>query len=478
MKTISSYLCLIAMFALVFTSCSKDEPAVSNDSTDKASLSFGAIVNDLASKSGNKQTTTDDLPQCTDDTPSYVEIVLSQGGSAVVGSTDDPFRVNLVAGQVFTEEVPELELTPGTYSLDHFMVYNAADELIWVAPKGGVLEDFIDNPLPLSIDLGAGVKKYVDVSVLCYDDRDVTEYGYQFFDIDTSEAIEFCIFGNYCPPSGKHYPAEYSVSVWSGTSAAGTPLYTDVSNETGYYENGDFYAEPLCFALPDKEGVDNYYFEITLKSSDEYGEVTERVIRTGSINDDIVRAFFDGDNNLDYYHFREGEGCGDDSTPIFDDPQSESDFYKTCAYPMNGSNSVALAYFEVTGNTLKATVLASGVTPNMPHAQHIHGFEDGTNSTCPPMEADENGDGLISISEGAPYYGGPLLFLDYEDETFPTANADGFYTYQRTFDIAGMSLPNWEDLSVVVHGMNVDVDGEEEYVGTLPVACGQVDNLQ
>lgn len=474
MKTLSNYLCLIAMFALIFTSCSKDEPAPTGDDTDKASLSFGAIVNDLASKSGNKQTTTDDLPQCTDDTPSYVEVVLSQGGSAVVGSTDDPFRVNLVAGQVFTEETPELELDPGTYSLDHFMVYNASDELIWVAPKGGVLADFIDNPLPLSINLGAGVKKYVDVSVLCYDDRDVNEYGYQFFDIDTNEAIEFCIFGNYCPPSGRHYPAEYSVSVWSGTNSSGTPLYTNVSNETGYYDNGDFYAEPLCFALPDKEGVDNYYFEITLRSSDEYGEVTERVVRTGSITDDIVKAFFDGDNNLEYYHFREGEGCGDDSAPIFEDPESESDFYKTCAYPMNDSKSVALAYFEVTGNTLKATILASGVTPNQVHPQHIHGFDNGTNSTCPPMSADENGDGLISLEEGVPYYGGVQLALNNEDGSFPTANTHGFYTYHRTFDLTGTSLPTWEDLSVVVHGRNVGGD----YQATLPVACGEVANLQ
>ncbi|SDL10070.1 hypothetical protein SAMN04488034_102288 [Salinimicrobium catena] len=473
MKTISSYLCLIAMFALVFTSCSKDEPAVADDSSNKASLSFGAIVNDLASKSGNKQTTTDDLPVCTEDTPAYVEVVLSQGGTAVVGSTDAPFRVNLVAGQVFTEEVPELELEPGTYSLDHFMVYNDADELIWVAPKGGVLADFIDNPLPMDINLGAGVKKYVDVSVLCYDDRDVNEYGYQFFDIDTNEAIEFCIFGNYCPPSGRHYPAEYSVSVWSGTSAAGAPLYTNVSNETGYYENGDFYAEPLCFALPDKEGVDNYYFEITLRSSDEYGEVTERVIRTGSITDDIVKAFFDGDNNLDYYHFREGEGCGDDSAPIFEDPESEADYYKTCAYPMNDSKSVALTYLEVQGNTLKATVLAAGVTPNQQHAQHLHGFEDGTNSTCPPMEADENGDGWISLEEGAPYYGAPKLFLDNEDGSFPAASAQGFYTYTRTFDLNGMNLPAWEDMSVVVHGGNAG----GEYIGNLPVACGEVSNL-
>lgn len=473
MKTLSNYLCLIAMFALIFTSCSKDEPTPTGDDTDKASLSFGAIVNDLASKSGNKQTTTDDLPECTDDTPSYVEIVLSQGGTAVVGSTDDPFRVNLVAGQVFTEETPELQLEPGTYSLDHFMVYNAQDELIWVAPKGGVLADFIDNPLPLSINLGAGVKKYVDVSVLCYDDRDVNEYGYQFFDIDTNEAIEFCIFGNYCPPSGRHYPAEYSVSIWSGTDSSGSPLYTNVSNQTGTYDNGDFYAEPLCFALPDKEGVDNYYFEITLRSSDEYGEVTERVIRTGAINDDIVRTFFDGDNNLDYYHFREGEGCGDDSTPIFEDPDSESDFYKTCAYPMNGSKSVALAYFEVNGNTLKATVLASGVTPNKEHQQHVHGFDDGSNSTCPPMSADENEDGLISMEEGAPFYGKGQLVLNNSDESFPTANADGFYTYQRTFDLTNMTLPDWDALSVVVHGKNVN----GEYQASLPVACGEVDNL-
>lgn len=471
MKTLSSYLCLIAMIALVFTSCSKDEP-VSQDNSEKASLSFGAIVNDLVKANDNKQSTTDDLPQCTDDAPAYVEIVLSQGGNAVVGTSDNPFRVDLVAGQVFTEEVPELELTPGTYSLDHFMVYNAEGELTWVAPKGGVLANFIDNPLPLTINLGAGVKKYVDVSVLCYDDRDVNQYGYQFFDIDTNTAIEFCIFGNYCPPSGRHYPAEYSVSVWSGTNSSGTPLYTNVSNVTGYYENGDFYAEPLCFALPDKEGEDNYYFEITLKSSDEYGEITERVIRVGNITDDVVRTFFDGDDNLDYWHFREGEGCGDDSAPIFQDPESETEIYSTCAFPLNDSNAKALTYLEVQGNTVKATVLAAGVTPNQPHAQHLHGFDNGTNSTCPPAEADTDEDGYISLEEGAPYYGGVILALSNEDDSFPMANASGFYTYERTIDITGMNL-SWEDLSVVVHGGNVDGG----YNATLPVACGQISNL-
>jgi hypothetical protein len=245
----------------------------------------------------------------------------------VVGTVNDPFRVNLVAGQIFTEEVAELELDPDVYSLDYFTVHNAAGEMIWIAPQtGSALGEFVDVTLPLSIDLRAGVKKYVDVSVLCYDNRDVNEYGYLFFDLDTNEAIKFCIFGNYCPPAegGRHYPAEYSVSVWSGTDATGTPLYTDVQNQTGYYDNGDYYAEPLCFALPDTDGTDNYYFEITLRSSDEYGNVEERVIRQGSINDIIVKSFFDGDDNLDYYHFR--EGCdGDDGPPIFETPGSPAE---------------------------------------------------------------------------------------------------------------------------------------------------------
>ena len=473
MKRISYYLCYVAVLAMLFTSCSKEEDNLVSNDTEKATLSFGAILNDLAQQSNNKQSSTDDLPACTDGaTAAYVEIALYEGATAVVGTTEDPFRVDLVNGQIFTKEVPELELEPGTYSLEHFMVYDAAGNLLWVAPRGGVLAEFIENPLPLSIELGAGVKKYVDVSVLCYDDRDVIEYGYLFFDIDTNEAIEFCVFGNYCPPSGRHYPAEYSVSVWSGTNASGTPLYTNVSNTTGYYDNGDFYAEPLCFALPDREGLDEYYFEITLRSSEEYGDVTERVIRRGMINDVIVKEFFDGDNNLDYYHFREGEGCGDDSTPIFEDPESESEYYKTCAYPINGSKSVALTYLEVDGDMLKATVLAAGVTPNQTHPQHIHGLDSGANATCPPASADANNDGYISLAEGLPYYGGVKLALDNEDGSFPMANSSGFYTYERTFDLNGADF-NWENLAVVVHGMNVG----GTYVPTMPTACGEVANL-
>src|SRR5690606_16519589 len=205
MKNFRICLAGIAVFALLFTSCSEEENNLLDPDAEKATLSFGAFVEDLANSTSTRQSL-NDLPECSDEDPSYVMIILSQDGSNVVGSMEAPFRVNLAPNQLFTVEVPELELTPGEYSLDYFAVYSEAGDLIWLAPSGGIFEDYFDNPMPLTIDLRAGVKKYVEVSVLCYDNRFVNEYGYLFFEINTNEAIEFCIFGNYCDETGRHYP--------------------------------------------------------------------------------------------------------------------------------------------------------------------------------------------------------------------------------------------------------------------------------
>ncbi|MGB7843893.1 MAG: hypothetical protein WBL21_13945, partial [Salinimicrobium sp.] len=291
MKKINHYLAWIAVFALFFTSCSKDEAV--QQSSEKASLSFGAIVQDLATKASSKQAfDVGDLPQCTDDAPAYVEIVLMQGETAVVGSLEDPFMLDLVDGQLFTEEVPELELAPGNYTLEHFSVYNDMGELIWLAPKGGMLADWVDSPLPLAISLGAGVKKYVDVSVLCYDDRDVNQYGYQFFELDATQAFEFCFFVNYCTPEGRHFPARYSVDI----SIDGKPIYTGEINTVDFYQDGEPYAEPLCLALPDlaQYADDEEYidYSITLLDWEGVYDAAEMDPITGSLSRDEVMANF------------------------------------------------------------------------------------------------------------------------------------------------------------------------------------------
>ncbi|SDL10081.1 hypothetical protein SAMN04488034_102289 [Salinimicrobium catena] len=309
MKTFKTYVSFLAIFAMLFTSCSKDEDTAVNPESDKASLSFGALVEDLTNESSNKQSTDviGDLPFCTDDTAAYVEIVLMQGDTEIVGTEAEPFRVDLVAGQLFTKEVSELELDPGAYSLEHFAVYNAEGALIWLAPRAdGTLAQFVDNALPLDINLGAGVKKYVDVSVICYDDRDVNQYGYMFFELDINRAFEYCFFANYCTPEGRHYPAHYSVDI----SIDGNVIYSGVVNTTGTNEDGDFYADPLCFALPDlaEYGDDEEYIDYTVTLLDwegAYGDVDQMEI-SGSLSRAEVMAKFDGTEAVEYDHLRFG----------------------------------------------------------------------------------------------------------------------------------------------------------------------------
>jgi len=377
----------------------------------------------------------------------------------------------------FTDYSDDLELTPGMYMLEEFIVYDAAGNMIWIAPiddGSGDFDGYVDNALPLSIDLKAGVKKYIDVEVLCFDDRMANVYGYVFFDFEGKELIEFCIFGNYCTPNGRHYTASYSVDVWNYEDDAKTDqLYDDLTATVTENEDGDFAADPLCIVLPDGEEDNEYWIEITILSTDEYG-VTEEVIRAGSITDTEVRSFFDGDDNLDYFHFFEGD-CGQTDI-IFPDPREDTKYYKACLKSLNDSDVVAFSYLALTqnssGNSLYTQVIANNTEASTMHAQHIHGFNDNTTvSTCPDMSDDTDGDGLIQIGEGAPSYGGVLLALENANNTFPTADGIGFYFWDRTFTLNNIqlnALTPLENRAAVLHGQTVG----GTYVGTLPIACG------
>ncbi|MDT0651921.1 hypothetical protein, partial [Autumnicola edwardsiae] len=293
--------------------------------------------------------------------------------------------------------------------------------------------------------------------------------------------IEFCLFGNFCPPNGRHYVASYSVDVWLREDGENTEqLYDGVTAEVEM-EDGEYSADPVCFALPDGSDDDEYYFEITILETGEY-EATERVIRSGVITDTEVRSFFDGDDNLDYLHFF--YGCGQtDTPPIFTDPEDEAMNYKACLKDLNDSGAVAFSYARLEGNTLYTSVLAYNLESGEQHPQHIHGFTDGTNATCPDMSDDENGNGFIEIAEGLSDYGDVLLPLDEANGDFPVA-LGGMYFYQRTFTLTDAMVDDLDPLDqkvVVLHGMDADLDGAGNdytytYQPSLPVACGQYVN--
>lgn len=493
MKNFKLNIAYLAIFVMIFASCSKEEAGVQNLDPEKATLSFGALLNDLsANRAANKNHLgfLDGVPECSEGTADYVVIGLSLDGENIEWANgEERLRVELVNGQLFTEEDSELQLDPDEYVLEYFAVYNESGTIIWLAPRGGDDDDlssFVDNALPLSIDLRAGVKKYVEVDVLCYDDRFVNEYGYLFFEINENEAIKFCIFGNYCDDDGRHYPASYSVSVWSGNSSSGTALYTDVANVTDTYDNGDAYAEPVCFALPDTEGENEYYFEITLLNSDAYGDVTEEVIRSGVITDAEVRAMYgedEDDNTTEYYHFREGNcNMGDVPDLLGDDPGSGNECDPTNAYAdcdMDGvQNSMDECPNTPSGTAVDAVgcPVDAGCDPANPTADCD---DDGTLNRCDQNNPnygtfDCDNDNIINSEDDCPLVAGVEGSEGKngcpEDTNGCIDQSISIITFDETVDIAGFPV-----------GVNpfysLELNGEQVGTITFQLTVGDNENL-
>lgn len=137
---------------------------------------------------------------------------------------------------------------------------------------------------------------------------------------------------------------------------------------------------------------------------------------------------------------------------------------------LNESGVSGTAELILDGVNLTVKVSASGLEPGA-HAQHIHGFmENEKNSKCPPPSADTNDDGLITLDEGAPFYGGVLLPLTDAEGNFPEADENGDLEYEMTFENITKDLTPLQNKAIVLHGM----DG----MPFLPVACGQVQSSQ
>jgi hypothetical protein len=133
---------------------------------------------------------------------------------------------------------------------------------------------------------------------------------------------------------------------------------------------------------------------------------------------------------------------------------------------LNNSGVSGTATIDLKGDMIDVQLHASGLTPNVEHMQHIHGFTDSNKkAVCPPMSADTDGDGLISLLEGVPFYGPVLVALT----PYPTASATGMVSFMNDYGISRVVRPLQNNV-IVLHGMIVD----GVYDATIPVACGEI----
>jgi hypothetical protein len=154
-----------------------------------------------------------------------------------------------------------------------------------------------------------------------------------------------------------------------------------------------------------------------------------------------------------------------------------------------GSNVTGSASLRLNGRSLIVDLHATGLTPNESHAMHIHGEVAAANE-CPSGAADTDGDGLVSLQEGAPFYGPiDVSFTETGDTSpasglelarFPVASAAGVIDYHRTITVPKNIAKNLGSLHIVLHGTDLPTDEDASsqsslFEATLPVACGEID---
>jgi hypothetical protein len=86
---------------------------------------------------------------------------------------------------------------------------------------------------------------------------------------------------------------------------------------------------------------------------------------------------------------------------------------------LNRSGVTGTATVTVTGNKLDASIDASGLLADAPHAAHIH-FGETALHECPTQAAD-GGDGQLTTGEGLPFYGPVVVSFTTSGATGPAA---------------------------------------------------------
>ncbi|WP_377642321.1 hypothetical protein [Oryzobacter terrae] len=143
-------------------------------------------------------------------------------------------------------------------------------------------------------------------------------------------------------------------------------------------------------------------------------------------------------------------------------------------------------------------VHAQGLTPDAPHAQHIHYGQQALNE-CPTLALDSNNDGRVNTVEGIPAYGPVVVSLNTTGDTTPASfldvsrfpvSSNGSYSYSRDniefTDVAGTgyaggggtakqiadSIRDGEGV-LVIHGL--DYDGNGTYNFSSPEGASELD---
>lgn len=140
---------------------------------------------------------------------------------------------------------------------------------------------------------------------------------------------------------------------------------------------------------------------------------------------------------------------------------------------LNKSNASGTATVTINGNNVTVALKATGLSPNLVHAQHIH---VGGQGNCAVNAADTDKDGFVSSKE-AESAGGPIkISLTTSGDVaagsalavdrMPKADAQGNLSYNRTFALpSGVTAADMSRATIDQHGISSLFNDKAKYDG-------------
>ena len=442
MKKFDKIWMLFMVMGLMITSCSTEETGteVVQDG-EMTAISFRSILQDFESR----QSEPGEIPQCDEDAvPAYAQITLNYANPN--GTPGDAVVTDLIVGLsvdsdgiFFTEYDSELEImVDGTVDLvlTKFIVWDEVDgnpgSPIWAAPMDGSdYSQFVDEPLGTVFSLRAGSKPYQEVEVLCFDDRDVVKYGYQFFDIIPKELYEICFFANYCEGengSGRDRVANYELNIYYYIGDLPPEEGMNPMDDPGLFEelypdndmmpmkdedDGTYYADPLCVAIPkplyaEPSSQQYIYYTLSLEAWPGYYGDAPALMESGFLSQDDIEGQFVGDDQIEYIHERfncqpePGDPCLDSADP---DEDGVPNCYDNCPNTYNPDQ------LDSDGDGIGDACDNCAETPN---ADQADADMDGVGDVCDNCvdtpnadQADQDEDGVGDACDNCPTLANP-----------------------------------------------------------------------
>lgn len=170
--------------------------------------------------------------------------------------------------------------------------------------------------------------------------------------------------------------------------------------------------------------------------------------------------------------------------------------YQVSLAQANKSGASGSGTVTINGNNVTVNFRATGLSPNLAHATHIH---VGGQGVCPSPTADTDKDGFVNVKESEPFIGPMKVSLTVSGDTgtgsglaldrMPKADAQGNLAYNRTFALpAGTTAADMQKASIDIHGISSlfndkakydgdkksDLDSKLPFETTVSAACGRL----